>query len=459
MPRSRKVRAPKRGSRTEGPTLLTRRTRAGTLLAYAKFDGRILSFGRADDPGARVRFADVKARWERNARRLPDDPSVLAAWLDGRPDPDPDAVAEDGAPITVEDLSDAFVEHAEEHYRRADGSPTGRIWAVRQAIRPLLDQCRDLPVRRFDALALKRVRDRMIEEKRKSRAKNAPKEPLPDAPPRFARKTINGLIGTMRTIFRWGASPEGGRLVPPAVVADLETLRDLQAGRTAARERPPRQPVADAVVQATLPHLPRRIAAIVKVLQTTAARCGEIVQLRTRDVDMTGPVWTFRPLRHKGAHLGRPREIDLGKPAQEILRPWVKLDPDAYWFDPREEVAEQLADRSSRRVTPPWPSHMRRNEEKRVASPVRPPGERYDSNGVGKAILRACRAAGIEPWSPHQVRHAALSEIRKRFGLEAAQAVGGHACLPMTEVYTHTAARQLARSVAEQGWDGSRASG
>ncbi len=455
MPRSRKVRAPKRGSRKEGPALLTRRTRAGTEITYAKFNGRILSFGRADDPSARIRFADVKARWEKHGRQLPADPDVLAAWVDGRPDPAPAA----SVVVTVEDLADAFVEHAEQHYRRADGSPTGRIGVVRQALRPLLELCRDVPVIRFDAVDLGRVREHMVAAKRVSRAKGASKEPLPGAPPRFARKTINGLISTMRTMFRWGASPEGGRRVPPAVVADLDNLRDLQVGRTAARETKPREPVLDADVEATLPHLPRRIVAIVQVLQATAARCGEIVQLRTRDVDMTGAMWVFRPPRHKSAHLGRAREIDLGKAAQEILRPWIKLDPDAYWFSPREEVAELLAERSRNRQTPPWPSHMRRNIESRVSDPARPPRERYDSNVVGKAVLRACRAAGIPPWSPHRLRHAALTAIRKRFGLEAAQAVGGHACLPMTEVYTHTAARQLARSIAEQGWEEARASG
>lgn len=47
------------------------------------------------------------------------------------------------------------------------------------------------------------------------------------------------------------------------------------------------------------------------------------------------------------------------------------------------------------------------------------------------------------PWRPHQLRHTAATEIRAKFGLEAAQTVLGHAKADITQVY---AERGLARS-------------
>ncbi len=38
-------------------------------------------------------------------------------------------------------------------------------------------------------------------------------------------------------------------------------------------------------------------------------------------------------------------------------------------------------------------------------------------------------------WFPNQLRHSAATEIRKRFGLEAAQTVLGHSKADVTQVY------------------------
>ena len=69
----------------------------------------------------------------------------------------------------------------------------------------------------------------------------------------------------------------------------------------------------------------------------TGMRCGEAAQLRTRDVDMTGPIWLFRPTRHKTAHKRKKREIDIGPEAHAVLRAFVQLDPERFWFRPLGE--------------------------------------------------------------------------------------------------------------------------
>jgi site-specific recombinase XerC len=46
-------------------------------------------------------------------------------------------------------------------------------------------------------------------------------------------------------------------------------------------------------------------------------------------------------------------------------------------------------------------------------------------------------------WSPNQLRHSAATEIRSRFGLEAAQVILGHSRADVTQVY---AERDLAKA-------------
>ena len=47
-------------------------------------------------------------------------------------------------------------------------------------------------------------------------------------------------------------------------------------------------------------------------------------------------------------------------------------------------------------------------------------------------------------WAPNQLRHNAATEIRRRFGLEAAQIILGHSKADVTQVY---AERDLAKGI------------
>ncbi len=64
--------------------------------------------------------------------------------------------------------------------------------------------------------------------------------------------------------------------------------------------------------------------------------------------------------------------------------------------------------------------------------------ERYDVNAYRRAVARGCDVAGIDRWSPNQLRHTAATRIRQEFGIEAAQAVLGHRLLETTQVYAES---------------------
>jgi integrase len=87
--------------------------------------------------------------------------------------------------------------------------------------------------------------------------------------------------------------------------------------------------------------------------------------------------------------------------------------------------------------------------------PKRPRRERYDTNSYRRAInyglLQAKKAGFVIPhWHPHQLRHNRGTEVRKRYGIEAAQVALGHARADVTQVYAEKnleQAREIAREM------------
>ena len=80
----------------------------------------------------------------------------------------------------------------------------------------------------------------------------------------------------------------------------------------------------------------------------------------------------------------------------------------------------------------------------------RTPGAGYNTSSYRKAIWRACQSAGVPAWSPNQIRHTRLTEIRRTEGLEAAQVTAGHDRADVTQIYAERNS-ELAREVARKG--------
>jgi integrase len=186
---------------------------------------------------------------------------------------------------------------------------------------------------------------------------------------------------------------------------------------------------------------------MVRVQRLTGMRPGEAARMRGCDLDTSGEVWAYRPARHKTSWRGKARVVLVGPKGQEALRPFLKPDPDAYLFSPREAHEEWLAARRSARKTRVQPSQACR----RKANPKRRPGEFYTRFTYAAAFARACRKAGVPHWHPNQLRHARATEVRGAYGLEAAQVVLGHARANVTEVYAERNLTLATRVVAETG--------
>jgi len=366
--------------------------------AYARFNGHQIWFGSFDDAETHSRFATFVARWEANGRSLPEESG-----------------GEKG--LTVEDLVAPYIRHAEVYYRRLDGSQTHEIVNVKYTVRPLLDLFRELPVAEFDLRALKRVREKMIDSG-------------------LSRLTVNNRVCRVVRIFGWGAEEE---IVPPEVYGFLRALRPLKKGRSRAHETDPIAPVAWNEVEAVLGRVSAPVSAMILIQWFTGMRPGEIVQLRTADLDRSGEVWLYSPRKHKTAHHGRERVIAIGPQAQKVLSPFLlripRPAPEKPLFSPREAMAHRHARAREERQTPLWPSHKRAQARKRRPVPKTKPQDAYTVDSYRRAITRACKTAGVDSWSPNQLRHAAATRIRKEHGLEAARVVLGHASSAITEVY------------------------
>ena len=200
----------------------------------------------------------------------------------------------------------------------------------------------------------------------------------------LSRGVINHRIGRIIRVFKWGVAEE---IVPESVWRALTTVRGLEKGRTTVRETEPVQPVAVEVVEATLPFLLPPVRAMVELQLSTGMRPGEVCAMRACELDTTGEVWLYRPEQHKTKHRGKERVVAIGPRGQEIIRPFLKLDTQAYLFSPRDALTA-LRSPAFRSKTKVQPSQQCRKKRK----PRKAPGEHYVTlsylHAVAKAVAR-----------------------------------------------------------------------
>ncbi len=322
--------------------------------------------------------------------------------------------------ISVAEVMAAYVAFAKGYYRKR-GEVTrehGMIVEVCRAIKPLYGR---VLVIEFGPLALKMVRQSLIDSG-------------------YARKHINKQIDRVKRMFRWAAGEE---MIPATIPQALGMVTGLRKGRTEAHETAPVQPVDDATVEATLEHLPAVVGDMVRLQRLTGCRPAEVCILRPCDIDRTGDVWLYRPESHKTEHHGRERTIFIGPQSQAVLLRYLARASDAYCFRPCDSEAKRLAQQEANRVTPASCGNCRGSNVKK--KPKRKPGDCYTTGSYRRAIHRACDKAKVERWSPNRLRHTAATEIRREFGLEAAQVILGHSQANVTQVY---AERDIAKGLA-----------
>ena len=351
-----------------------------------------------------------------------------------------------GAPerdYTVVELIADYLRYAKSYY--GDG-PRSSAAAMMYAVRPLKELYGRTAAAGFGPLQFKAVRQSLMGTD-------------------VSRSYVNQTMRKIAAVFRWGA---GEGKLPASVPQSLSMVAGLRRGKTDLRETKPIQPVADATVDATIPHLSPIVADMIRLQRLCGARPAEVCILRPCDLDRTGEVWIYKPKEHKTEHHGKERTIFIGPQAQEILLRYLARGGEDYCFRPCDSMAKYLAAKHDARATPL--SCGNRPGTNRRKKPRKAPGERYTTCSYRRAIHNACDKAFPHPeldgirepmlnkeqklelkawrkshrWAPNQLRHAAATEVRREFGLEAAQIVLGHSKADVTQVY---AERDLAKGL------------
>lgn len=340
---------------------------------------------------------------------------------------------------TIEDLSIAYLEYAKAYYEPKEYNN------IRLIVQTALALYRELDADTFSSTEFKTVRTQFANDKiLRTRS----------------RQYVNKCMACLIRMFSW-CTGEG--LVKPDVVAVLREIPALRKGKTTVPESPKSRLksklVPQAIVDATLPHLPQVVADMVRLQQLLGCRPGELCGIKPAMIDRNGEVWTIQLDHHKTEHHDQERTLYAGPKSQAILTRYLDRPLDAFCFSPGEAMAQHRAKKSADRTTPPNQGNRSGyNQCSRAGAAKARYNDQYTTSSYGHSISRACKATWPAPegldaeqtrqwharhrWTPHQLRHAAGQEIRIQFGLEHVAAVLGHADIETSKIYSTIRAAQ-----------------
>lgn len=330
----------------------------------------------------------------------------------------------DGVP-RLRDLCADYLAHCITYYVDRDGNPTSTLDWVRRITTTVTDRYGALPATAFGPKKFRTIIDSWIDDG-------------------AAYTTVNSYIATTKRMFRWALTTEH---IPPAKAAYVQALLAVPGEskrRTRAVVHPPRQPVAWEHVTALRDYVAPQLYALALLQWWSAARPGELVVLKPNMIDTSKKVWSASP-PHKNEYREVSRTLFFGPNAQAILRPFLEnTDPDAYLFNPHAAVKLRRA------LTRSGPGRRPNQKPDKRRTP-RTLGDRYTVDSYRQAIERACDAAKVPKWTPHQLRHSAAQRLNDKHGIEAAQTVLEHAHLNTTQIYVKRRNALAAKIMAKDG--------
>lgn len=343
--------------------------------------------------------------------------------------------------LTVGEIASSWLDWIERERCPRGKDRTSLYYGGRQAVLALEDFW-DYPAASFGSRELIAVQEKL----ERTPVVSKPKDP--DKPPKVRRRkrtTINDTVGRIRQLFRWaalrGLLP---REVWPIIEADLRLVKPLLRGQTEAPDGPVDKTVPDELVDATLKAIPDVAADLLRFQRLTGCRPGEARQLCLRDIDrrdlpLHQGMWVWRvpewKLSWRERHI--PRVIVIGPKAQAILQRWIdRVDGDVG----RTLFSPTFSERQPTR----WSKGGVVAASRRRTKKQRKTAETYSKGSLNQCVRRACLKLGIPSWTPNQLRHSRLTQIREYQDLEQACAVGGHSKVNQTTLYARV---QLTKAI------------
>lgn len=240
---------------------------------------------------------------------------------------------------------------------------------------------------------------------------------------KLTRGGVNRKVQMLLGALRWGKTRG---LLPKTAWADcrdIEPLKKGECGNRRERLRDRRAVTLDEVEKVAAACSCRHVAAMLRVQALVGCRPGEVAAMRWVDIDKTPVVvdgvtlWTYRVAEAaaKTAHHGRSISYPIPPRVQAILAEFSAF-PNALIFSP----AQSMAERGRSRKSAPAFGHM------------------WTARAYRNAVVRACAAAGVAYFTPHEVRHGAITRAAEQHGVLAAQRLANHSSAATTARYLHT---------------------
>jgi len=381
--------------------------------ARVTLSGKTYYLGKHGTTAAMAKYLELVKRWEAGGRQP----------LEPRPD------VEQAKPMRdVFTLWERYLDASKRYQKH--GKPTSQRAIVRVAVAEFVCRFGDVPAPRYSERHLLQHRDTL--EQRESLSRHG------------INRKMSILIAGLRWAYGRGLISRDGWLGTSAI----EPLTRAEAGHRD-RKRPKRAVSLEEVerVAACLPRVP---AAMLRLQAAIGCRPGEICAMRWADIDKT-PVfvgeitcWTYNVADAKASHHGRATSYALVPKAQKILEDFPPRSPGACIFSPSETMLELGESRRSARLTPPTKQMRDRDSASSrdyagcyTTATYRQAIERGIQKANQRAAARSRPEEHVAPFTPHEVRHGAVTRAAALFGAFAASSFANHASVQTTEGYIH----------------------
>lgn len=292
---------------------------------------------------------------------------TISDWLASRP------IERKSTFLTVRDVAERYKSYQEP---LLNSDKFGNVRVVMNLIGELFG---DRPADEFDAMLFDRFKAELVKRE-------------------YSRAYGNRLIAITKAAFKYAMQR---RLIPPEQFILIDSVDLLTA-----KEAPTKtvEPVDDAIVDLTLPHLSNDFADMVRFIRATGCRPGEARLMRVRDIDRQN--WLLTLPQHKTASKGKVRIVPIPAVVREHF------------------VHESLTPR------------LLKPASGFVFSPDGDGKRSYQKRSLGQAIMRVCEDnEDIPHWHAYQLRHTRATEVRAMYGVEVAQVMLGHTRIDMTQHY------------------------
>jgi integrase len=153
----------------------------------------------------------------------------------------------------------------------------------------------------------------------------------------LSRCTVNTYMKHVKGMMQWAMENE---LVSVSTLHTILAIKPLEKDAKGVRETDDVPPAKMEDVEAVRQLVTRPVRAMIDLQLLTGARPGELCIMRLQDIDMSGPVWIYRPSKHKTQRKGKERLVPIGPKAQQIVRGFMTTDISAYLFRPVDGIRE-----------------------------------------------------------------------------------------------------------------------